>query len=387
MGILSNTVSICQFRVEGTPAGADLVDWAGECLAANAFRSIEKGSEELSIGWVELGDQRRADFAHPQAYARDHYLTFALRRDQRRLPAALLKAHLAHAEEEFLAANPSFQKVPKTRREELKEAVRGALLARTLPVPTVWDAVWDTRRNLVTFAALSPKVTELFESFFKQTFDGLRLVALHPFGRARRVVPAELEPALERANRAAGDGLLEEIRDNQWLGAELLLWLIYRSQTGEGQYQVSQEGPAVAGEGFAAWLDDRLVLTGGAEGGQKVAVTGPQDRFSEVRTALAGEKQLAEAVLHLEKAEFAWRLNLKVPSFHFASFRCPGVKLEKDDLTDAETEKVALFFERMALLEEGQQLFDSLLAAFLELRLTAAWTEQEQAIRAWLAQD
>lgn len=387
MGILSNTVSICQFRVEGTPAASDLIAWAGERLAANAFRSIEKGSEELSIGWVHLDDSRQGDFVNPQAYARDHYLTFSLRRDQRRLPAALLKAHLAHAEEEFLAANPSFQKVPKTKREELKEAVRGSLLARTLPVPTVWDAVWDTRRKLVTFTALSPKVVELFEAFFKQTFDGLRLVALTPFGRARTVVSAELEPALERANRAAGDGLLEEIRDNQWLGSEFLLWLIYRFQAGEGQYRVNREGPALAGEEFAAWLDDRLVLTGGAEGGQKVAVSGPQDRFSEVRTALAADKALAEAVLHLEKAEFAWRLNLKAPSFHFASFRCPGVKLEKDDLTDAETERVAVFYERMALLEEGQQLFDSLLAPFLELRLTAAWTQEEQAIRAWLESD
>ena len=384
MGILSNTVSICQFRVEGTPAASDLVAWAGECLAANAFQSIEKGSEELSIGWVQLDDTRQSDFVNPQAYARDHYLTFALRRDQRRIPAALLKAHLARVEEEFLAANPTFHKVPKAKREELKEAVRGALLAQTLPVPTVWDAVWDTRSGLVTFAALSPKVVDLFETFFKQTFDGLRLVALTPFGRARQVVPAELEPALERANRAAGDGLLEEIRDNQWLGAEFLLWLIYRSQSGEGQYQVTQEGPALAGEGFAAWLDDRLVLTGGAEGGQKVAVTGPQDRFSEVRTALAAEKVLAEAVLHLEKAEFSWRLNLKAASFHFASFRCPGVKLEKDDLTDAETEKVAVFYERMALLEEGQQLFDSLLAAFLEQRLIASWTAEEAAIRTWL---
>ena len=384
MGILSNTVSICQFRIEGTPAGSDLVTWAGECLAANGFRSIEKGSEELSIRWVQIDDTSCSDFVNPHASARDHYLTFALRRDQRRLPAALLKAHLTRAGEEFLAANPTFHKVPKAKREELKEAVRGSLLARTLPVPTVWDAVWDSRRNLDTFAALSPKVVDLFEGFFKQTFAGLRLVALHPFGRARSIVPAELEATLERANRAAGDGLFEEIRDNQWLGAEFLLWLIYRSQSGSGQYRVTQDGPALAGEGFTAWLDDRLVLTGGAEGGQKVAVTGPQDRFSEVRTALAADKALAEAVLHLEKAECNWRLNLKVPTFHFASFRSPGVKLEKDDLTDPETEKIAVFFERMSLLEEGQQLFDSLLATFLGVRLGKGWAEEETAIRGWL---
>ena len=207
MGILSNTVSICQFRVEGTPAANDLVAWAGERLAANAFQSIEKGSEELSIGWVQLDDTRQSDFVNPQAYARDHYLTFALRRDQRRIPAALLKAHLARVEEEFLAANPTFHKVPKAKREELKEAVRGALLAQTLPVPTVWDAVWDTRRGLVTFAALSPKVVDLFETFFKQAVEGLLeegLEELAPWDRAVKVT--RLRRVSQTASQTVGTG-------------------------------------------------------------------------------------------------------------------------------------------------------------------------------------
>ncbi len=385
MGILANTVSICQFRVEGTTPGSDLTAWAGERLAAQAFRSIEKGSEELSIGWCHLDDHQCSDFTDPSAYARDHYLTFTLRRDQRRVPAALLKAHLVRAEQDFLAANSTFQRVPKAKREELKEAVRGALLARTLPVPSVWDLVWDIRAQTVTFSALSGKVVDLCDGLFKQTFDGLRLVPVTPFARARTVVPTELEGSLTRANRAAGDGLLEELRDNQWLGAEFLLWLAWRALTGEGLYQVNQPGPAAAEEPFAAWLDDRLILTGGAEGGQKVTVTGPQDRYDEMRSALAADKSLAEAVLHLEKGEHQWRLNLKAGTFHFASFRCPGVKLEKDDLTDPQREREAVFYERISLLGEGQQLLDSLLADFLAIRLTAAWTGAEAKIRAWLA--
>ncbi len=384
MGILSNTVSIGQFQVAGDFPTGDLSAWAGERLAANGFRSIEKGAEELSLGWVHLDDNHRSDFSEPPAFARDHYLTFSLRRDQRRLPGPLVKAHLRRAEEEFLAANPGFHRVPKTKREELKEAVRGALLARTLPVPSTWDAVWDTRSGLVTFAALSPRVVDLFEGQFKQTFAGLRLIPVHPFARAARVVPAELQEPLARANRATGDGILEAIRDNQWLGSEFLLWLTYRSLTGTGNYQVGQPGPGLAGESFAAWLDDRLVLTGGSEGGQKVAVTGPQDRFSEVRTALGAGKALAEAVLHLEKAEDRWRLNLRAGTFQFASFRCPGVKLERDDLTDPETERIAVFFERMAVLEEGLQLFDSLLAEFLEMRLGGGWPATDLAIADWL---
>jgi hypothetical protein len=39
----------------------------------------------------------------------------------------------------------------------------------------------------------------------------------------------------------------------------------------------------------------------------------------------------------------------------------------------------------MYLLEEGLQLFDSLLSAFLKLRLDENWQQKEQAIRTYLA--
>ena len=63
MGLLNNTVSICQFRVVGDPPAGDLSAWAGEKLAAKGFQSIEQTAEELSVGWVQLDDtrvQRRA---------------------------------------------------------------------------------------------------------------------------------------------------------------------------------------------------------------------------------------------------------------------------------------------------------------------------------------
>jgi hypothetical protein len=38
----------------------------------------------------------------------------------------------------------------------------------------------------------------------------------------------------------------------------------------------------------------------------------------------------------------------------------------------------------MYVLEEGLQLFDSLYAAFLEIRLGKSWTDEEKTIRQWL---
>jgi len=386
MGILNNTVSICQFQVLGSAPVADLATWVGEGLARNGFRSIEQSSDEQSNGWVQLDDFQQSAFVGAQTYARDHYFGFSLRCDQRKLPGTLLKPYLKKAEEDWLAVHPKFRRVPKQQREELRDAVRGNLLARTLPIPAVYDIVWDTRRNLVTFASLGSKVVDQFVTLFNKSFDGLRLVPLHPIARAGQVVADDLRPALEKANASSSEAVLEQIEANQWLGKDLLLWLMHETMHGAGEFHIDQPGPSMAGEEFVAYLNDRLQLAASGDNGvQKVTVSGPQDNFSEVRSALQSGKEIYEAVLYLEKQEKQWKLTLKADTFHFASFKAPTVTLEKDATTDPALEREAVFYERMALLEEGQQLFESVLAAFLRKRLNADWSAQEQAIRCALA--
>jgi len=374
MGLLSNTVSICQFNVVGDTPPEDFIEWAGRCLAGQAFQSIEGSSEEQSVGWVHLDDFESCDFASPEAYARDHYLTFSLRRDRRRIPGGLLKAHLERAEQKFLSDHPGLQRVPKNKREELREAVRGTLLSRTLPSPATFDAVWDTRNSRLTLTTLNGQVIELFENLFKTSFEGLRLVAVHPMARAEAVLDESLKPAFQNLNRAVNDAVLDQIRDNLWLGWDFLRWLVDRTLHSGSEYRVSQPGPALDGEGFTAYLNDRLVLSGGNdEGTQKITVAGPQDHFDETLAALETGKDIGEGTLYLEKGELQWKLTLKGELFQFGGYRCPAVKLEKDALTDESSERLAVFFERMYVLEEGLQLFDSLLRAFLEARLSEQW--------------
>jgi len=382
MGILFNTVSICQFRVAGDRPSKDLYEWVSDRLSKNSFHSIDNTTDEVSSGWVHLDDSNENSFASPRAFWRDHYLAFTLRRDQRRLPSVVFKAYLKNAESEFLASHPDMGRVPKQKREELGEAMRAALFAKILPVPSTYDVVWDTRSGLVTFTSLSPKVIELFEDHFKNTFDGLRLIMLHPFSRAERVLRNDLKPALLKENHAKTGDVLSLIHDNQWLGWNFLLWLTYQTMNGSSEYTVNQPGPAQEGAPFAAYLNDRLVLFGEGDGGvQKVSVVGSQDHFSEVRTALKNGKQITEASLYLEKEEHQWKITLRALMFHFASFKSPSVKLEKDNITDEADEREAAFYERMYVLEEGLQLFDSLYATFLEIRLGKAWADEEKNIR------
>jgi hypothetical protein len=386
MGILSNTVNIFHSRVEGDiPSTADLFQWASERLALNGFRSIDQGTAELSVGWVQVDDHRDSGFSTPSAFWRDHYLVFTLRRDQRRIPAALLKAYQQVAENEYLIANPGLNRVPKQKREELREAVRASLLAKTLPMPSTWDAVWDLRSGLLTFTCLTPAVVDLFEAQFKKTFDGLRLTPVHPYARAEQLTDESSRHALVNANQASTQAALDLIKSNRWIGWDFLLWLLYKTLNDSSEYRVSRPGPDQENEPFTAYLDNRLVLFSENENGiQKITVAGPQDRFSEVRAALSAGKRIMEATIHLEKDELLWKMTLKGEMFHFASFKAPSVRIEKDGSVDAASEREAVFYERMYVLEHGLQLFDSLFATFLGIRLDSSWNEEQKRIEDWL---
>jgi hypothetical protein len=386
MGILSSSVGLCQFSVIGNLPATDLFNWFAERLARHGFVSIDQGAAELSIGWVHMDNHQQSDFTTPAAFWHDNYLVLTLRRDRRTIPAALLRARVKMAEEEFLAANPGLSRVPKQKREELREAVRSFLLARTLPVPSVVDAVWDLDKNVLTLAALGAPVMDLFEKHFIKTFEGFRLVAIHPYARAEAVVPGPLRAALRQSNRATSEAALDLIKSNQWLGEDFLRWLTYQTLNGSSAYRIDRPGPAVEGEQFIAYLNDRMVLRGGDENGvQKITASGPQDRFGEVRAALCSGKQITEATLHLEKGDHLWKLTLKGEMFHFGSFKAPRIKMERDAGVDEASERVALFFERMSLLETGFQMFDSLYATFLGVRLGSGWQEEARAIDEWLA--
>ncbi|MEW6327933.1 MAG: exonuclease [Thermodesulfobacteriota bacterium] len=387
MGMLSNTVSVCQYQVLDEVPHTDLYEWAAERLAQNGFRPIDQTADELSSGWVHFDDSNDSSFAAPRAFWRDYYLAFRLRRDRRRVPTVLLKAHREKAQKDYLASNPGLKWIPKEKRNELWEAVRSALLARTLPVPAAYDVVWNTRTGMVTFGSLNPGIRELFEHLFEKTFE-TRVVTIHPFARADKVLDTSLRPALKQANCAPTDNVVDIIKGNRWLGLDFLLWLIYQTMNGSSEYTVSQPGPAIQGLSFVAYLNDRLILLGeGDSGPQKITVAGRQDHFREALTALQSGKEITEATLYLEKEENVWRMTLKGETFHFASFQCPSVKLERDELTDEASEREAVFYERMHVLEEGLQLFDSLYAAFLKERLAEVWGQKTGAIREWLFED
>jgi len=386
MGFLSTSASVCYFQVTGSLNPQEKFQDLQEKLATEGFRSIEQSSDELSTGWVQLDNYDCSDFTSLNSCWRDHHLCFSLRQDRRRIPAALLKRHVIQLREKFLAEQPTLNYVPKGEKEQILDQARSSLLARTLPTPSFYDVIWDTDRQLLRFCSLGQNTIDSFQGLFHQTFPGLRLQLFHPLARATQILPEELREPLQQANKAQTENVLEQIEANRWMGIDFLQWLFYRTLSSDSRYQVTTSGPLLEKQPFTAFLDNRLVLVGGGqEGIQKIVVAGPQDNYLEVKAALRQGKQLEEATIHLQQSEDdAWKLTLKGERFQFGSYRTPMIRPEKDPSDDPQAEAEAAFYTKLAAVEEGEQMFNSLLKSFLELRLGEQWKTEQATILTWL---
>jgi hypothetical protein len=382
MGIMSNTVSVYQYRVTGEVPGDE---WVLNCLRKNRFLPIDMTPDQESIGWVSFDDHTNPEFEHDGMFKRQPYYVLTLRRDQRKVPAALLKNLLIKECSRWLSERPDLSKVPSKRKAEIRETLHASLLTKTLPVPSTFDVVWNTETMIVTVANISEKVLDMVEDAFHRTFEGLSLEPIHPMSRAHRVLAPEQQQVLQREDQAPSKDVLLQIKRNRWVGWDFLLWLMYQTGNGSSVYTVNQQGPLEQGERFLAYLQDRFVLRAEHEEGvRKSSIVGPQREFVEARSAVADGKNIIEAVIHLEKESSAWKTALKADIFAFGSFACPGVRIERDEITDPLQERIAVFYERMSLMETGLQLFDSVFSSFLQERLANTWPDRLKRINEWL---
>lgn len=385
MGLFANTVSICHFSLAGDIPATDLNTWIAESLQRHSFRSIDTSLDEQSSGWVELNDPDCGDFSTLSAFMYDDYAAFSFRHDQRKIPATLFKSYLKKATDEYMIAHPGLRKVSKQKREDLKDAVRLSLLAKTLPTPSTVDLLWDTRTGAVTVFTLRSKSLELIDTLFKRTFTGIRLIPVHPISRAASLLDSSLVELLHKSNQARSDALLDQIRSNTWISQDFFIWLLHTTMNESSDFTINQTGALDKGTPFTGYLNDRFVLTSAGEtGNQKVTVTGAEDTFAEVLAALKTGKNITEAGVMLIKSESEWKLTFKGELFHFASFKSPPVKIEKGAHVDQRAEQEAVFFERVLLLNEGLQMFDSLLSQYLSVRLSEQWNEFVKVRDSWL---
>ena len=386
MGLLSNTVSISQYRVKGK-LPLDINAWLADCLYRNRFSPIDNLPDEESSGWVSLFDYNDSSFSLGSPKIGD-YIGLSLRKDKRNVPSAVVKSRLDLECGKWMAEHPDIKKMPSKRKSEIRDNLVASLVTRSLPVPSVCDLTWNVEDSILTIASVSVKALELVEERFMQTFEGFKLVAIHPMARAELNIDESMLAALAHEDKASTKDVLQQINKNRWLGHEFLLWAMHSTSVSQGEYRISASGNFNKGEVFVAYLHDSFLLAGEPEKGvRKSRITGPQQDFGEAKKALLAGKNICEAAIYFEKADLSWSLNLKSDAFVFSSYKSPPVKIEKGELIDDPVEeRKAVFLERMSLMESGLQLFDSFFGAFLAERLSNTWQDKLKAIRKWMVE-
>ena len=190
MGILSASTSFTRFRILD-PVPQELWSQIPSKLKQFAMVDIDDIPEERGWGWTNCDDMLDTSWKISPPEKGD-YLAFALRLDTRRVPPSVLKKHTLMALREEEAKNKEQGKkfISRERRKELKEQVRLRLMQRFLPIPAVFDVVWNTTSGIIYLASTQTKLIDLFMNYFTLSFD-LHLEPLTPYALASSFLSEE----------------------------------------------------------------------------------------------------------------------------------------------------------------------------------------------------
>ncbi len=190
MPIRRGAVTFARFRLVGDHP-KDTRRWLTTALKARGFEPIDpKGDEDRTAGFVELENDRKADFAVGDVFYGMQAL-FAWRVEKLRIPQTQVRAHL----EEWAQAFEKHQGRPPGRREkaEEKDHYKKTLRTKTEPSSKVFDVsldlstlellIWGTTRTIVE------ELTAVLEEELK-----VRLVPRVPAAFAKPEVLDALEP-------------------------------------------------------------------------------------------------------------------------------------------------------------------------------------------------
>lgn len=196
MGIFSASSSITRYRVVQE---VDSQFWSQvqDLLLQNAFQEIEDSSQESSLGWVSLENMLDSKWRTASPF-KGEYLVFALREDRKKVPPALFRKYyqLALQEQQELNQEQGIDKVSRAQQKKLKEQVRTRLLSTTMPVPAVFEVVWNTGNQHVYLGSTSSRAKALFEEYFSSSFR-LNLEPLNGYFLARSMLDEEKQGVLD----------------------------------------------------------------------------------------------------------------------------------------------------------------------------------------------
>ena len=193
MGILSNTVSITRYRVEGKLPNP-VMEAVLHGLETNIFQDIDGEQGDKSVGWTSFDRPFRPNFSG-SSFVMDTRFIFSLRIDKKTIPPKVLSKHVQIAVEKKLAETDR-EYLSKNEKKEIRDHVETVLFTRIPAVPSVVDLIWHYEDGLLWFFSNQKSANEELEALFVKSFR-LTLIRLFPY------TMTELMPELSPDRRDA----------------------------------------------------------------------------------------------------------------------------------------------------------------------------------------
>lgn len=177
MGLLSTTVSITQYRVDGR-LDDPVMETVRNGLRQNAISAIDDATEDMRAGWTAFDNPFLPDFSGSGFVIGTHFV-FAMRIDKKTIPSKVLKMHYA-VEMARKLEETGRDFLSKAEKRELKDHVTQVLSLRIPATPNVYDVVWNYEDGLLWLFTNLKAANEELETLFTRSFK-LGLIRLFPY--------------------------------------------------------------------------------------------------------------------------------------------------------------------------------------------------------------
>ena len=184
MGLLSSTVSITRYRVEGK-LEKPVPETMAQCLKKNAIPGIDDDVSEKTVGWTSFDRPFNPDF-EGSSFLIGTYFIFSLRIDKKTVPPSLIKKHCAMETARRLAATGR-KYLSRDEKRMIKEHVMSVLTLRIPATPNVYDLIWNYEESFLWFFSTLKSANEELETLFFKSFQ-LPLIRLFPYTTADLVM-------------------------------------------------------------------------------------------------------------------------------------------------------------------------------------------------------
>ncbi|OQX26612.1 MAG: exonuclease [Desulfobacteraceae bacterium IS3] len=180
MGLLSSSVSVTRYKVEGKPA-EPVLETIADGLKKNVITEIDNDIAEKSSGWTSFETPFKPDF-EGSSFVVGTYLIFSMRIDKKAIPSKIIKK-LCDEEIADRLAKTGREHLSRNEKQAIRENVVNSLSLRIPATPCIYDLVWSMEEEWLWFFSNQKAANEELETMFSKSF-GLSLVRLFPYSVA-----------------------------------------------------------------------------------------------------------------------------------------------------------------------------------------------------------